>query len=211
MIFFHPRTHLVNVPTLASQNYDSFSSCTCDDLDSFENNGLILQSPSFWLYLFFFFSDHFVIQVSSVSQSCLSLCDPMEYSMPGLLSITKSWGLLKLMSIESVMPSNHQLCCYFIHLFLIFEKHEVNYHYCVMSRVYITNMNFIFQDFVVQWLRIHLAMQETWFNSSLGNWNPTWVSQLSSQAATAEPTCSETCKSQLESPSNYSKDPSNPN
>ena len=117
----------------------------CDDLDSFENNGLILQSPSFWL--FFFFSDHFILQISSVSQSCLSLCDPMEYSMPGLLCITKSWGLLKLMSIESVMPSNHQLCCYFIHLFLIFEKHEVNYHYCVMSRVYITNMNFIFQDF----------------------------------------------------------------
>ena len=72
MIFFHPRTHLVNVPTLASQNYDSFSSCTCDDLDSFENNGLILQSPSFWLYLFFFFwslcdSGQFSLSVMSVS------------------------------------------------------------------------------------------------------------------------------------------------
>ena len=27
------------------------------------------------------------------------------------LSITKSWGLLKLMSIESVMPSNHLILC----------------------------------------------------------------------------------------------------
>ena len=27
------------------------------------------------------------------------------------LSITNSWSLLKLMSIESVMPSNHLICC----------------------------------------------------------------------------------------------------
>ena len=29
------------------------------------------------------------------------------HSMPGFLSITNSWSLLKLMSIELVMPSNH--------------------------------------------------------------------------------------------------------
>ena len=40
--------------------------------------------------------------VSSVAQSCLTLCDPMAS-----LSITNSWSLLKLMSVESVMPSNH--------------------------------------------------------------------------------------------------------
>ena len=44
---------------------------------------------------------------SSVSQLCLILGDPMNYSMPGLLSITNSQSLLGLMSIESVMPSNH--------------------------------------------------------------------------------------------------------
>ena len=32
-----------------------------------------------------------VIQFSSVAQSCLTLCDPMNHSMPGLLSITNSW------------------------------------------------------------------------------------------------------------------------
>ena len=36
----------------------------------------------------------------------MTLCDPMD------CSITNSWSLLKLMSIESVMPSNHLILCY---------------------------------------------------------------------------------------------------
>ena len=47
------------------------------------------------------------IQFSSVTQLCLPLCDPMDCGIPGFLSITNSWSLLKLMSIEFVMPSNH--------------------------------------------------------------------------------------------------------
>ena len=46
-------------------------------------------------------------QFSSVVQSCPTLCDPMDCSTPGFLSITNSWSLLKLMSIESVILSNH--------------------------------------------------------------------------------------------------------
>ena len=46
---------------------------------------------------------------SSVAQSCSTLWDPMDYSTPGLLSITNSQSLL--MSIESVMPSNHLILC----------------------------------------------------------------------------------------------------
>ena len=34
------------------------------------------------------------------------------------LSITNSWSLLKLMSIESVMPSNHLILCQSLHLLL---------------------------------------------------------------------------------------------
>ena len=52
------------------------------------------------------------VQFSSVAQSCPTLCDPMDCSTPGLLSITNSWRLLKLMSIESVMPSNHLILCH---------------------------------------------------------------------------------------------------
>ena len=46
----------------------------------------------------------------SVAQSCLTLCDPMD------LSFTISWSLLKLMCIESVMPSSHLFFCHPLHL-----------------------------------------------------------------------------------------------
>ena len=51
------------------------------------------------------------VQFSSVAQSCPTLCDPMDHSQASL-SITNSWSLSKLMSIESVMPSNHLILCY---------------------------------------------------------------------------------------------------
>ena len=48
---------------------------------------------------------------SSVTQSCLTLCDPMNCSTPVLPVHHHSRSLLKLMSIESVMPSNHFILC----------------------------------------------------------------------------------------------------
>ena len=50
---------------------------------------------------------------SSVTQSCLTFCDPMDCSTPGFQNcpITNSC-LLKLISIQLVMPSNHLLLCY---------------------------------------------------------------------------------------------------
>ena len=42
----------------------------------------------------------------SVTQLCLTLCGPIDCSMPASLSFTTSQSLLKLMFIESVMPSN---------------------------------------------------------------------------------------------------------
>ena len=59
----------------------------------------------------------------SVVQSCLTLRDRMDYSTPGSLSFTVSQSLRNLMSIESVMPSNHLVLCQqlgkakFAHLF----------------------------------------------------------------------------------------------
>ena len=52
------------------------------------------------------------VQFSSVTQFCLTLCDPMNCSTPGSLSITNSRSLLSLMSIESVMPSSHLILCH---------------------------------------------------------------------------------------------------
>ena len=52
----------------------------------------------------------YVGQYSSVAQSCPTLCHPMKSAAcQAFLSITNSWSLLKLMSIESVMPSNSSL------------------------------------------------------------------------------------------------------
>ena len=50
-----------------------------------------------------------VLQFSSVTQSCLTLCDLMDCQAS--LSTTNSWSLLKLMYIEPAMPSNHLLLC----------------------------------------------------------------------------------------------------
>ena len=44
------------------------------------------------------------------SCSVMSICDPMDYSTPGFSVHHQS--LLKLMSIESVMPSNHLILCH---------------------------------------------------------------------------------------------------
>ena len=54
----------------------------------------------------------FLIQFSSVAQSCLTLCDPMDCSTQASLSFTNPQSLVKLMSIKSVMPSNHLILCH---------------------------------------------------------------------------------------------------
>ena len=48
-------------------------------------------------------------QLNSVPQSYLTLCNPMDQVS---LSITNSWSLLTLTSIESVMPPNHLILCH---------------------------------------------------------------------------------------------------
>ena len=52
------------------------------------------------------------VQFSSVAQSCLTLCDPMNCSTLGPLSTTIFRSSLKLMSIESVMPSSYLILCH---------------------------------------------------------------------------------------------------
>ena len=54
-----------------------------------------------------------IVQFSLVqSISHVQLCDPKDCSTPDTsLSIANSWSLLKLMSTESVMPSNRLFLC----------------------------------------------------------------------------------------------------
>ena len=48
----------------------------------------------------------------SVTKVRLTLCNPMDCSTPGFPVLHHLPELLKLMSIESVMPSNHLILCY---------------------------------------------------------------------------------------------------
>ena len=50
-------------------------------------------------------------QFSSATQSCPTLWDPMDRSMPDSQSITDSRSLLKYLSIKLVMLSNHLILC----------------------------------------------------------------------------------------------------
>ena len=47
------------------------------------------------------------VQFSSIVQSCLTLWTPWTTVQQASLSISNSWNLLKLMSIDLVVPSNH--------------------------------------------------------------------------------------------------------
>ena len=49
-------------------------------------------------------------QFCSVAQSCLTVT-PWTAARQASLSITNSWNLLKVMSIELVMPCNHLILC----------------------------------------------------------------------------------------------------
>ena len=64
---------------------------------------------------------------SSLLLSCLTLCDPRDCSMPGFPVLHHfSWSLLKLMFIESAMPSNlFILCCLLLLLPSIFPSIRV--------------------------------------------------------------------------------------
>ena len=49
---------------------------------------------------------------SSLDQSCPTFCDPVDCSTPGLSVHHQLRSLPKLMSIKSVMPSNHFILCH---------------------------------------------------------------------------------------------------
>ena len=66
-------------------------------------------------------------QFSSVAQLRLTLCDPMDCSTPGfpVPELPNSQSFLTLMSIESVMPSNHLILCCPLLLLSIFPSIRV--------------------------------------------------------------------------------------
>ena len=78
-------------------------------------------------HVYFQFPHSFPSSCCSVAKSCLTLCDPMGWSMhQPSLTFAISQSLFKLISIESVMPPNHLiLCCPLLLLPSIFPSIRV--------------------------------------------------------------------------------------
>ena len=77
-------------------------------------NPCLLQLPLLQADFFFFFN-HWATKEAhcfSVAKSCLTLATPWTVAHPAPLSLTTSWNLLKLLFIESVLPSNYLILCY---------------------------------------------------------------------------------------------------
>ena len=72
------------------------------------------MSFSDWLFSLSIIFSRFIntVKFSSVAQSCCQLfVTPWTAARQASLFINNSWSLLKLMSIELVIPSNHLLLC----------------------------------------------------------------------------------------------------
>ena len=112
------------------------------------------------------------VQFSSVAQSGLTLCNPLDYSMPGFPVHYQLPSLLKLMSIESGMPSNRLfLCCPLLLLPPIFPGIRVFYNESVLPIRWPKYWSFTFSispsneysgliSFRMEWLDL-LAVQGT--------------------------------------------------
>ena len=81
---------------------------------SYKKNSKTIQTWNMALLCLYYISKVYLLkaQFSSVTQSCLTLCNPMNHSTPDSLSITNFRSLLKLMTIESLIPSNHLILCH---------------------------------------------------------------------------------------------------
>ena len=72
------------------------------------------------------------VHFSSVAQLCLTLWNPMDCSMPGFPVHHQLQSLLKLMSIELVMPSNYLILCHHLLLPSIFPSFKIFYNESVL-------------------------------------------------------------------------------
>ena len=62
----------------------------------------------------------------SVAQSCLTLCDPMDCSMPGFLVLHHLSELAQTHVIQSMMPPNHLVLCHPLVLPSVFPSIRVS-------------------------------------------------------------------------------------
>ena len=116
-----------------------------------------------------------VSSVQSFSHVCL-FATPWTAAHQASLSITKSWSLLRFMSIKSMMPSNHFILCHLLLLPSIFPSIRVFSNESVLHIRWPKYWSFSFNispsneysgliSFMMDWLDL-LAVQGTYQESS---------------------------------------------
>ena len=85
-----------------------------------------------------------VLLCCSVAKLCLTLCDPINCNMQAFSSFTISGCLLKLMSVELVVPSNHLIFCHPLLLPSIFPSIEVFSNESVLCIMWLKYWSFCF-------------------------------------------------------------------
>ena len=92
-------------------------------------------------------------QFNSVSQSCLTLCYPMDCSMPSLPVHHQFTEFTQTHVIESVMPSNHIiLCCLLLLPPSIFHSIRVFFQWVSSSHQVAKVLEFQLQHQSFQWI-----------------------------------------------------------
>ena len=106
---------------------------------------------------------------------------PRTAACQASLSITNSWSLLKLMSIELVMPSNHLiLCCPLLLLpSILWKWSEIEVAQSCLTlcdpmdcRLPGSSVHGIFQAIVLEWIAISFSRGSSWPRDG------TWVSHI---------------------------------
>ena len=127
---------------LSKVDHSSYTWRTCIYLKSVE---LSIHTNYLALSLFYMF-----IHFCSLAQSCPALCDPMNRSTPGFPAHHQLPSSLKLMSIQSVIPSNHLiLCCPLLALNL--SQHQGLFKWVSSSHQVAKVLEFQLQHQFFQW------------------------------------------------------------
>ena len=133
-----------------------------------------------------FLNFHILTKSSAQSLSCVWLfATPWTTAHQAFLSIANSWSLLKLMSIELVMPSNHLiLCCPLLLLPSIFPSIRVFSNESILRIRWPKYRNFSF-NMSFQWI-MNKVMEK--LNKHFGHWK---IFMASSESMVLRISCKE--------------------
>ena len=99
---------------------------------------------------------------NSVSQLCLTRCDPMDCSTTGFPFFTIFQSLLKLMSVESVMPPNHFILCH--PLLINLSQHQSLFQWVSSSHQVAKVLELQLQHQSFQWIVRLIPFRNDWFD-----------------------------------------------